>query len=312
MKVLVTGGAGFIGSHVITKLLEKQCEVVVIDNLGTGCKENMPQDVHFIEMDICSKNLADIFIKECFDGVIHLAGQSMVPMSLNKPDYDCHINIVGAVNMLEACRKANVKRVVFASSAAVYGNTDCVPIMEDATARPASFYGLSKLTVEKYLQMYHQIFGLEYVILRYANVYGERQSDRGPGGVISIFTRKIRHEQTLTIYGDGQQTRDFVYAGDVAAANYLALITDNVNRVYNISTQTEISINELIGTLEEVSGKQATKSYYPERGGDIYRSTLCNQEAREKLGWQWEKSLAEGLRLTYIWQDTEGKTIDKV
>jgi len=201
----------------------------------------------------------------------------MVPVSLDKPDYDCRVNILGSVNVLEACRVSGVKRVVFASSAAVYGDVDSVPIMEVSETRPTSFYGLSKLTVEKYLQMYQQIFGLEYVILRYANVYGERQ-------------------------GDGGQTRDFIYAGDVATANYQALITNNVNTVYNISTKTEVSINQLIEILGHVTGKQVEKSYYPVREGDIYRSTLCNQAAREKLGWQWEMSLSDGLIPTYVWQ----------
>jgi UDP-glucose 4-epimerase len=299
MKVLVTGGAGFIGSHVVAKLLQEQCKVVVIDNLSTGLTENVPEGVRLIEMDICSKNLLAIFQREGFGAVIHLAAQTMVPVSLNKPDYDCQINILGTVNVLEACRMTGVKRIVFASSAAVYGDVDHIPVVESAQTKPTSFYGLSKLTVEKYLQMYQQIFGLEYVILRYANVYGERQGDGGEGGVISIFARKISNDETVAVYGDGGQTRDFVYAGDVAIANYQAIITDKINTIYNISTQTEVSINQLIEVLGQVTGKKVEKSYYPVRDGDIYRSTLCNQAAGKKLPWQRKVSLSEGLSLTY-------------
>jgi len=299
MNILVTGGAGFIGSHVVEKLLKEECHVVVIDNLSTGLKGHVPAGVKFIEMDICSEELLDVFAKECFDAVIHLAAQTMVPVSLNKPDYDCRVNLLGTVNILEACRKTGVKRVVFSSTAAVYGDVDNVPIVESAATRPASFYGLSKLSVEKYLQMYQQIFGLEYVVLRYANVYGERQGDGGEGGVISIFTRKIDKNQILSIYGNGDQSRDFIYAGDVAAANYQALMTSHVNGIYNISTQTEVSVNQLITILGQIAGREVQKQHCPAREGDIYRSSLSNQAAREKLGWQCEMLLADGLAQTY-------------
>lgn len=302
MKVVVTGGAGFIGSHVVVKLLQQQCQVTVIDNLSTGCKENVPKDVKFIEIDICSKKLVEVFVRERFDAVVHLAAQTMVPVSLDRPDYDCQVNIVGTVNVLEACRISGVKRVVFSSSAAVYGDVKCLPIMEDVAKQPTSFYGLSKLTVERYLQMYQQIFGLEYVILRYANVYGERQGDGGEGGVISIFTRKINEGEIVTVYGDGAQSRDFVYAGDVAAANYQALITGNINTIYNISTQVEVSINQLIEVLGKITGKQVEKSYSPVRAGDIYRSALSNQAALGQLGWHADMLLSDGLALTYMWQ----------
>ncbi|GMB01247.1 NAD-dependent epimerase/dehydratase family protein [Pelosinus sp. IPA-1] len=299
MKVLVTGGAGFIGSHVIEKLMQEQCQVVVVDNLSSGLRENIPAGVKLIEMDICSEKLLDVFISENFDAVIHLAAQTKVPVSLERPDYDCQINILGTVNMLEACRKTEVKRVVFASTAAAYGDVNNVPIMESAETRPTSFYGLSKLTVEKYLQVYQQVYGLEYVVLRYANVYGERQGDGGEGGVVSIFVRRIGQNEVLNIYGDGGQTRDFIYAGDVAAANYQALMTPNVNAVYNVSTQTEVSVNHLIEVMEQVAGKQVEKRCYPVREGDIYRSILCNQAAREKLGWEWKVVLTDGLERTY-------------
>ncbi|MCC5464099.1 NAD-dependent epimerase/dehydratase family protein [Pelosinus baikalensis] len=299
MNILVTGGAGFIGSHVVEKLLMEECHVVVIDNLSTGIRGHVPAGVKFIQMDICSEELLDVFTKERFDAVIHLAAQTMVPVSLNKPDYDCQVNLLGTVNILEACRKTGVKRVVFSSTAAVYGDVDNVPIVESAATRPTSFYGLSKFSVEKYLQMYQQIFGLEYVVLRYANVYGERQGDGGEGGVISIFTRKINQNEVLSVYGNGDQSRDFIYAGDVAAANYRALMTSHVNGIYNISTQTEVSVNQLIKILGQIAGREVQKQYCPVRQGDIYRSALSNQAAREKLGWQCEMLLVDGLARTY-------------
>lgn len=299
MKVLVTGGAGFIGSHVVEKLIAEQCQVVVLDNLSTGLKEHIPTGVPFVEMDIRSGDLLDLFEQEKFDAVIHLAAQTMVPVSLDKPAFDCDVNVLGTVNVLEACRKTGVKRIAFASSAAVYGDVSSVPIVETEQTAPASFYGLSKLVVEKYLQLYHQVFGLEYVALRYANVFGERQGDGGEGGVISIFTRKVSKGETLTVFGDGGQTRDFIYVGDVAAANYQALITDNVNRVYNISTQQETSVNDLINTLEKIHGAAIEKVYTAPREGDIYRSALSNQAATTLLGWQPKTDLNAGLERTF-------------
>lgn len=299
MKVLLTGGAGFIGSHITQKLLRENCQVVVLDNLSTGLRGNVPAGVKLIEMDICSAELLKVFEKEQFDAVIHLAAQTMVPISLDKPDYDCQVNIAGTVNVLEGCRKTGVKRVIFSSSAAVYGDVDNVPILENNNTKPTSFYGVSKLTVEKYLDLYYKVFGLDYVVLRYANVYGERQGDGGEGGVISIFTRKIHQNQPLTVFGDGGQTRDFIYAGDVAVANYQALITTNANTVYNISTQTETGVNQIIDMLAQAAGKSVEKVYNLMREGDIYRSSLANGKACERLDWKPVMGLAEGLARTY-------------
>jgi UDP-glucose 4-epimerase len=301
MKVLITGGAGFIGSHVIEKLNKENCQVIVVDNLSTGLRDNVPTNVKFIEIDICSVELLAVFEQEQFDAVIHMAAQTMVPVSLDKPDYDCQVNVLGTVNVLEACRKNGVKRIVFSSSAAVYGDVDIVPVVERAKTVPTSFYGLSKLTVEKYLAMYHKVYGLDYVVLRYANVYGERQGDGGEGGVVSIFTRLISQGKALNIFGDGGQTRDFIYAGDVANANYQALVTANANAVYNVSTQTETSVNKLIELLvvKKASGQEVEKVYSPAREGDIYRSMLSNQLANEKLGWKPMISLVDGLGRTY-------------
>ena len=299
MNILITGGAGFIGSHILQRFNKENCQITVLDNLHSGNKANIPEGVNFIEMDICDKRIIDVFEKNKFDAVVHLAAQTMVNASIDDPIYDSDNNIRGTINILEACRKTGVRRIVFSSTAAVYGDVNEVPVLEDFTTDPLSFYGLSKLTVEKYLKLYQKLYGLEYVILRYANVYGERQGDGGEGGVISIFMKLLAQNKALTIHGDGKQSRDFVYAGEIANANWLALNTENINDIYNISTQTETSINELVETLETISGKKFDINYGSPRQGDILRSVLSNDKAREKIGYKVETSLAEGLRRTY-------------
>ncbi len=299
MKVLVTGGAGFIGSHVVDKLIQEKCQVVIIDNLSTGLRENINPAATFIQLDIRNDEIFTIFMAENFDFVIHLAAQTMVHKSLEMPDYDCDINILGTVNILEACRKANVKRIVFSSTAAVYGNVTTLPVVETSQKAPTSFYGLSKFTCENYLSLYKKVYDLDYMILRYANVYGERQGDGGEGGVISIFARKIRQDQPVLIFGDGSQTRDFIYVGDVANANYQSLLVNHANKICNISTQTETSVNMLIDYMENVAGKVVTRNYDEKREGDIYKSFLSNAIARKNLDWQPHMILLEGLAKTY-------------
>jgi len=299
MKVLVTGGAGFIGSHVVDTLIQENCQVVIVDNLSTGLQGNIHKEALFIQMDIRSNQLLELFIREKFDYVIHLAAQTMVHKSLEMPDYDCDVNISGTVNILEACRKTNVKRIVFSSTAAVYGNVHSLPVLETSPTSPTSFYGLSKLTCENYLALYNQLFGLEYVALRYANVYGERQGDGGEGGVISIFTRKIHMGEPVVTFGDGSQTRDFIYVGDIATANYQALQTVHANSIYNVSTQTETSVNQLIESMGKAANKTVTKVCGPLREGDIYKSSLSNAAARRNLNWNPCMSLFDGLARTY-------------
>ncbi|MDR3565069.1 MAG: NAD-dependent epimerase/dehydratase family protein [Negativicutes bacterium] len=306
MKVVVTGGAGFIGSHIVEHLLGKKYQVAIVDNLSTGLRENINPGAQFHKMDIVRDDLSSLFASERFDAVIHLAAQTMVPKSLEEPDHDCEVNVLGTVNVLEAARKNGVKRVVFASSAAVYGNTSAVPIAESIPAQPTSFYGLSKLVAENYLKLYNELFGMEYVVLRYANVYGERQGDSGEGGVISIFARKFLNGQSISIFGDGGQTRDFIYAGDVAAANGQALLAVAVNRVYNISTATEVSVNDLAGLMAKVAGRQIERKFLPAREGDIYRSSLDNRSAVKGLDWQPVADLQAGLAGTYRFLQQKG------
>lgn len=301
MNILVTGGAGFIGSHLVRTLLAKGEKVTALDDLSTGLAENLPPEAEFIEMDILDEGLKKVVAAGAFDAIVHLAAQTMVDVSIKDPLFDAQTNLLGTVRVLEAARAANVKRVIFASTAAAYGDVkeDDLPVREAQPTEPMSFYGLSKLAVEKYLDMYHAVYGLEYVILRFANVYGERQGDGGEGGVISIFAKAMAEGRDITIYGDGEQTRDFVYAGDIAEGIVAALQTEEVNAAYNLSTQTETSLRELVSLLSEICGREIVPKYGPERDGDIYKSMLSNSRARRGLGWQPEISLADGLRRTY-------------
>jgi len=299
LKIAVTGGAGFIGSHVVEKLLTEGFETTVIDNLSSGRRENIPAKASFVNMDIRSAELRELFSSERFDGVVHLAAQTMVPQSLIDPGFDCDVNIQGTINVLEACRQGKTKRIVFSSSAAVYGDTDTLPLTEKSAQQPTSFYGLSKLTAEKYLELYYRLFGLEYVVLRYANVYGERQGDGGEGGVVSIFSRLIRQDKPLAVFGDGEQTRDFIYVGDVASANFKALTAENANTVYNISTGLKTSVNDLIAVMEAAAAKLVVRNYSAPREGDIYHSRLDCQAAITGLGWKPLVMLKDGIQRTY-------------
>ncbi len=301
MKVLVTGGAGFIGSHLVRTLLQKGDEPVVLDNLSTGLRENLPGDVRLEVMDVQDERLMEFFQRERFQAVVHLAGQTMVNVSIDRPVHDARENIIGGVRVLEACRNTNVERIIFSSSAAVYGDTpeENLPIRESQNPSPMSFYGLSKLTMEQYMSLYQKTYGLDYVILRFSNVFGERQGDGGEGGVISIFAKKAADGQQITIYGDGEQTRDFIYAGDVADGIMAALRTEEVNNIYNLSSQTEISIRQLVTHLSAVAGRKLVPKYEPPRPGDIYRSCLNNMRASRGMGWTPKTPLEQALKNTY-------------
>lgn len=300
MKVLITGGAGFIGSHVVDLLVSKNLDVTVLDNLSSGSKSNLPSNVRLHQTDIRDSNLTTWFDQEKFDSVIHLAAQTSVPESLADPFADCDINILGLVNLLEASRKSNVKRFLFASSAAIYGDVTHFPTPESSPAAPLSFYGLSKWTEECYLKLYQKNFGLDYVVLRYSNVYGERQGDLGEGGVISIFTKKLAKNQSITLYGNGEQTRDFIYVKDVAQANYQALLTSNTNQAYNISTGSETSLLTLIDTLANLAQVQPNILRELSREGDIKKSLLDPEYAKSNLNWAAQTSLEAGLRATLL------------
>ena len=301
MKVLVTGGAGFIGSHLMERLLAAGDKAVALDNLTTGRRENLPAEAEFIEMDVLDERFGGIVAAGRFDAIVHLAGQTMVSSSIDDPARDAGQNILGTIRVLEAARHSGADRVVFASTAASYGNVpeSDLPIKETRRRAPMSFYGLSKVTAEQYLDLYHQVYGLDSVTLRFANVYGERQGDGGEGGVISIFARAVARGENITIFGDGEQTRDFVYAGDIAEGIRAALTTKEVNAAYNLSTQTQTSLRELVNILSNIVGRRIIPKYGPERPGDIYKSMLSNGRARRGLGWKPAVSLEEGLSRTY-------------
>jgi len=301
MKVLVTGGAGFIGSHLVRHLLALGHAVTVLDNLSTGMREHLPASgFTFWEMDDRDDAARREIAEGHFDAIVHLAGQTMVDASIRDPYFDADENILGTVNVLEAARASGVRRVVFASTAAAYGDVteDQLPLREDLPLHPMSFYGLTKVMVEHYLALYQRMYGLDYVVLRFANVYGERQGDKGEGGVISIFAKRAARGEGLTIFGDGGQTRDFIYAGDIARGIAAALVTEQVNTAYNLSAQTETSLNNLVDILGRIEGRAIEVAHGPVREGDIYRSVLSNEKARRGLHWSPETTLEDGLRRT--------------
>ena len=310
MRILVTGGAGFIGSHLLEELVAGGFEPVCFDNLSKGLAAHVPEGVRLVVGDIGGKELDATVAGGDFAAICHLAGQTMVSDSIADPLFDAQENIRGTINILRAATKYGVKRVIFASSAAVYGNVteSELPVIENRELEPMAFYGLSKKVAEEYLAMYHAIYGLDYVALRFSNVYGERQGDGGEGGVISIFTKAIAGGDAITIYGDGEQTRDFIYAKDVARGIVAALVTDNVNVAYNLSTQSETSLRELISILSEIAQTPIVPEYAHERKGDIYKSMLSNQRAQMGLKWEPQTSLKEGLLRTYNYFKTN---IDK-
>ncbi|MDC7771447.1 NAD-dependent epimerase/dehydratase family protein [Priestia megaterium] len=286
-KVLVTGGAGFIGSHIVEELLDEGIyKVGVVDNLSTGDVSNIPLNkITYYNADITREKEINKVIQEFLpDFIIHQAAQVSVAESVSNIIKDEEINIRGSLNIIESARNNNVKKIVFASSAAVYGNPKYLPVDEEHPINPASPYGLSKYTVEKYLELANRLYGVKYTILRYSNVYGPRQGMKGEGGVVSIFVDKLAKKETVAIFGDGKQTRDFIYVKDVAKANINALKNGD-NTVVNISTMSQITINELYNTISNLYNNNNKPSYLETRNGDIVDSTLSNKKAQKYLEW---------------------------
>ena len=271
MHILVTGGAGFIGSHLVDALLEDGHDVTVFDNLSTGCRDQIPTEARFVEGDIRDEAaLQALFEEGRFDVVFHEAAQTQVSYSLAHPREDAELNVIGLINVLEQCRRQGVQKFIYSSSAAVYGDNPKVPLSESEPLAPASFYGLTKVAAEKYIQLYGSLFGLPYAILRYANVYGERQGNGGEGGVVGLFARALACGQDLTIFGDGEQSRDFVYVKDVARANIAAMDSGVPSGIYNISTQIETTINALKEILLYFSHAGVAVSYGEARKGRYF------------------------------------------
>ena len=298
MKILVTGGAGFIASHIVDAYLEQGHAVVIIDNLSTGRIENVNPKAKFIKADIQDEKIADFFKAEKFDVVNHHAAQMDVRRSVEDPIYDAKINALGLLNILQNCMKHGVKKVVFASSGgAIYGEQDYFPADENHKTQPYSPYGITKLIGEKYLFFYALTYGVKYTALRYANVYGPRQNPHGEAGVVAIFaTRLLRGEQPI-INGTGEQTRDFVYVKDVVQANVLAL-KQTENDMLNIGTATETNINELYGVLNKLAGSNFDEKHGPAKEGEQMRSVVDYGKAQRIMGWNPRYSLQQGLQET--------------
>lgn len=302
MKVLITGGAGFIGSHILAQLQgRRDMDVVVFDNLSSGFKEHVPAGMELVEGDVCDEAAVDaLFADHHFDAVIHLAAQTMVPFSVDHPVEDCQINLEGVLHVLEACRIHGTRHILFSSSAAVYGDNLHIPLKETERLVPTSPYGITKMTTEHYLRVYHELYGMDATIFRFANVYGERQGEKGEGGVVSIFCKLLSQRQGITVFGDGNQTRDFVYAGDIAQAIIRALPLKGYHTM-NVSTGQETSINDLIRSFEKAVGYTVPVQYTAPRTGDILRSVLSNEALKRDLGFVPEMDLEEGIRRTYDW-----------
>lgn len=303
-KILVTGGAGFIGSHILEKCSEVPgLSVTVLDNLSSGFKEYVPLSMNLVQMDVRDKALIDFLLQEKFDTVIHLAAQTLVPFSMEYPLVDADINIKGLINLLEGCRKSGVKRIIFSSSAAVYGDNQHLPLTEKEIPAPTSFYGLSKVTAESYIRLYCLLYGMHGIILRFANVYGERQGETGEGGVISIFARLLHEHKPLTVFGDGQQTRDFIYVGDIAETMVRSLSYEGLATL-NVSTGCKVSLNALLSVMEKLTGQIPSVQYGPRRKGDIRDSVLSHEALQKELGPMTFTSLQDGLFRTLAYFST--------
>jgi UDP-glucose 4-epimerase len=305
MKALVTGGAGFIGSHVTDKLIAEGVKTVVVDNLSSpGHRRNVHPGAKLYKMDVLDPALSEVFERERPDAVFHLAAQVDVQKSMADPVFDAQVNLVGTLRILQHCRTYRVKKLVYSSSAAVYGPPRELGIREDHKTVPISFYGLSKLTPESYIRLFADLHGLEYTILRYANVYGPRQDAKGEAGVVALFLDRLLRGERPVIYGSGEQTRDFVYVADVAEANWLALNRAGGETV-NIGRNAPVSVNELFECLSRLTGRQQPPVHGQPRTGDIEHSRLDNAKAAELLGWTPRFTLEDGLAATVEYARTQ-------
>ncbi len=302
---MVTGGAGFIGSHVADAYLARGDRVWVVDDLSSGRRENVPSQAVFVEMDIRDPAIREIFREVRFDLVNHHAAQIDVRASVSDPQYDAQVNLLGLLNLLEGARETGIGRFVFVSSGGVvYGEPDTFPTPETAPKLPLSPYGVTKLTGELYLNYYREIHGLEYVALRYGNVYGPRQDPHGEAGVVAIFSSRLLAGEALTIFGDGEQTRDYTFVKDIVSANMLVSgMPYEENRrlddvAFNVGTGNGVSVNLLADTLERVSGLQPGRKHEPPRPGELRHSRLDTTRLQAQ-GWAPGWTLEGGLQETY-------------
>jgi len=293
---LITGGAGFIGSHLVDLLIENDYNVLIVDNLSSGSEANINKKAKFYNINILSEDIETIFKENKIDYVVHFAAQASVGFSTQFPSEDATENILGSINILKYSKKYGIKKFITASTAAVYGVPEYLPVDEAHNTTCLSFYGLSKLTMEKYVEL----FGNDYIIFRFANVYGPRQSAHGEAGVIAIFADKMRQNKEITINGDGEQTRDFVCVADIAKVCLNAIKTEVKNEIINVSTNKAISINRLVELMSEKYGYKKTPIHAEERYGDIKHSILDNKKCRELFGFVPEITIEDGLRSLII------------
>ena len=298
MKVLVTGGAGFIGSHLVDRLVLEGHEAVVVDNLATGKRRNINRAARFYKMDIQSWRLERVFRNERPNVVMHLAAQMDVRKSVEDPTFDAQVNVLGTLNVLQHAVKHGVRKVVFSSSGgAIYGEQETYPAPETHVTRPLSPYGLSKLCGEQYLSYFQRVSGLQAVSLRYANVYGPRQDPEGEAGVVAIFIQKMLNNEQAVINGNGRQTRDFVFVDDVVEAN-LAMMGQETQGTFNVGTGVETSINDLFRILVQHTGSNCKEVHGPAKKGEQARSVIDNTKLRQEVSWEAKADLSEGLKKT--------------
>jgi UDP-glucose 4-epimerase len=306
MKVLVTGGAGFIGSHVVDSLIEKGFQVVVVDDLSTGKERNINPLSKFYKLDLRSQALREVFEREKPDYVSHQAAQVDVIHSSTDPLYDAEVNILGSINLIECAKRYRVKKLIYASTGgALYGEPLYLPCDENHPIRPVSQYGVSKHTVEHYLYLYRENYGLDYTILRYPNVYGPRQDPYGEAGVVAIFARQMLEGEQVIINGNGEQERDFLYVDDCIKANLLAMEKGS-GEVYNLGWGIGTSINRLFEMMREITGYDKEPIYGPRRVGEVFKIYLDASKARRELGWQPQVRLEEGLKKTIAYLAERG------
>ena len=301
IKVLITGGAGFIGSHVVDRLLERGHKVVVVDDLSTGRRSNLPSGIPLHQVDIATPTLEEVFQQERPELVLHLAAQISVQVSIQDPLKDARSNLQGSLNLLQNCAKYGVQKIVYASSGgAIYGEPQYLPCDEGHPVQPLSHYGVSKFAVENYLYVYRLTHGLDYTVVRFGNIYGPRQDPLGEAGVVAIFSQNMLAQRPVTINGSGEQERDFLYVLDTAES-VIKAIEGESGQAYNIGTGKGASVNQIYSMLKAATAYSGDATYGPAKPAEVFKIYLDNTRARRELVWEPRFTLEEGLRATVDW-----------